>query len=245
MKCSAEIIADFRRLPIANLETITNDRKVMILAPHADDESLGCGGLIAELTASGQSPVVVIVTDGTGSHPSSPSYPASRLRELREREALSAVNLLGVPGHHLNFLQVRDTAVPKSGPEFFSIVRRIQGLMDKYNSDLLCAPWLYDPHGDHEATQIIARAAATNTGATLLSYPVWGWLLEDDIHLPDAPIAGWRLDIRRHLELKRRAISAHASQYSNLIDDDPSGFKLPANLLSVFTSPYEIFLRTL
>jgi LmbE family N-acetylglucosaminyl deacetylase len=245
MKRAAEILADFRRLPIATLETITNGRKVMILAPHADDESLGCGGLIAGLAASGQSPVVVVITDGTGSHPSSRSYPASRLRDLREREALAAVNLLGVPGDHLNFLQVRDTAVPKSGPEFSWIVRRIEGLMDKYSSDLLCAPWLYDPHGDHEATQIIAREVAINTGVTLLSYPVWGWLLEDDIHLPDPPIAGWRLDIRRHLELKRRAISAHASQYSNLIDDDPNGFKLPANLLSVFTSPYEIFLRTL
>jgi hypothetical protein len=47
------------------------------------------------------------------------------------------------------------------------------------------------------------------------------------------------------LELKRRAIAAHASQYSGLITDDPRGFRLPADLLSVFEQPYEVFLRTL
>src|SRR5665213_2934225 len=245
MKRAADIMADFHRLPIADLDTITNGRKVTILAPHADDESLGCGGLIAELTARSQPPVVVIVTDGTGSHPSSVAYPAPRLRELREQEALAAVSILGVPGDHLNFLRVRDTATPTCGPEFYSIVHRVEHLMCRYSSDILCAPWLYDPHGDHEATQIIARAAATRTGAMLLSYPVWGWLLEDDIQLPDAPIVGWRLNIEKHLELKRRAICAHASQYTNLIDDDPNGFRLPADLLSVFASPYEIFLHTL
>jgi hypothetical protein len=65
------------------------------------------------------------------------------------------------------------------------------------SSDTLCAPWLYDPHGDHEATQI-ARAAAMCTGAMLLSYPVWGWLLEDDIQLPDAPIIEWWLNVQKH-----------------------------------------------
>jgi hypothetical protein len=42
-----------------------------------------------------------------------------------------------------------------------------------------------------------------------------------------------------------RAIAAHASQYSDLIADDPNGFRLPPELLSVIDLPYEVFLHTL
>jgi hypothetical protein len=84
--------------------------------------------------------------------------------------------------------------------------------------------------------QLIARAAAACTNATLLSY------LEHDTKLPVAPIEGWRLDIRKNLDLKPR--HRRASQYSDLILGNPGAFRLPAGLLSVFESPYEVFLRT-
>src|ERR1700722_17846159 len=97
MSRAADVFSRFRALPLVGIDTIANDDIVMVLAPHADDESLGCAGLIAELTRMGRPPVVVIVTDGTGSHPSSHAYPPSRLRALREREALQAVTILGLP----------------------------------------------------------------------------------------------------------------------------------------------------
>jgi LmbE family N-acetylglucosaminyl deacetylase len=244
MSRAVDILSSLRALPVTDVDTITNHGKVMVLAPHADDESLGCGGLIAELTAKGRAPMIVVVTDGTGSHPSSRAYPASELCALREREVLDAVTILGVPANHLAFLRLRDTATPQSGPEFDSTVSMVAYLMRKHGCDVLCAPWLYDPHCDHEAAQLIARSAAKRMSAPLLSYPVWGWLLADDTPLPDAPVEGWRLDIQQHLELKRRAIASHASQYSDLIVDDPNGFRLPADLLSAFDSPYEVFLRT-
>jgi LmbE family N-acetylglucosaminyl deacetylase len=242
---AADILRRLRALPIADVDTITNRSKVMLLAPHADDESLGCGGLIAELVSKGRPPIIIVVTDGTGSHPSSPTFPTSRLRDLRELEMLTAVTILGVPADNLIFLRLRDTATPRFGSDFDSVVRIIECLMGKYQSEVLCAPWLYDPHCDHEAAQLIARAVAERTNAALLSYPVWGWLLADDTLLPSMAIKGWRLDIRKHLDLKRQAIASHASQYSDLIADDPYGFRLPAELLSVFDLPYEVYLRTL
>ncbi len=240
---AADIFSHLRALPLAGLDTIANDGNVMVLAPHPDDESLGCGGLITQLAAKGQPPVVVIVTDGTGSHPSSRSYPPTRLRVLREREALEAVTILGLPAERLHFLRLRDTATPQYGPEFDSTVNVIAGLMRDNGCRVLCAPWIHDPHCDHEGAQLIARAAAKNTGAALLSYPVWGWLLAEETPLPDTTLEGWRLDIHEHLPLKRRAIAAHASQYSDLIMDDPNGFRLPPDLLSVFEQPYEVILR--
>jgi LmbE family N-acetylglucosaminyl deacetylase len=245
MSRAADVFSRFRALPLVGIDTIANDDIVMVLAPHADDESLGCAGLIAELTRMGRPPVVVIVTDGTGSHPSSHAYPPSRLRALREREALQAVTILGLPAGRLHFLRLRDTATPQYGPEFDSTVTIIAKLMRENQCRILCAPWLYDPHCDHEGAQLIARAAAEATGAALLSYPVWGWLLANETPVPDEPVRGWRLDIRDHLELKSKAIAAHASQYSDLITDDPEGFRLPADLLSIFKQPYEVFLQTL
>ena len=69
MSRAADFVSRLRALPLVGVDTIADDAIAMVLAPHADDESLGCGGLISELAAQGRPPVVVVVTDGTGSHP--------------------------------------------------------------------------------------------------------------------------------------------------------------------------------
>lgn len=234
-----------RDLPLARLDQISKGETMMVLAPHPDDESLGCGGLIAQACAAGQPPVVVILTDGTGSHPSSPSYPSARLRDLREREARQAAAMLDLPSERIHFLGFRDTAAPKSGPEFVCAVNAIVRLMRACDCRILCAPWLHEPHGDHEAAQIIARSAKSITKARLFSYLVWGWMLPPDAPLPDAQVDGWRLDISSQLPSKRRAIAAHASQCTDLIADDANGFRLPPDLLSAIANcSYEVFLRS-
>jgi LmbE family N-acetylglucosaminyl deacetylase len=235
-----------RDLPLSRLDQITNGETAMVLAPHPDDESLGCGGLIAQACALGQPPIVAILTDGTGSHPLSPSYPSARLRDLREREARQAVDILGLPPGRVHFLGFRDTVAPKSGPEYLCAVNAIIRLMCAYDCRILCAPWLHEPHGDHEAAQIIARSAASITNALLLSYLVWGWTLPPDAALSGTQVDGWRLDISDQLPMKQRAIAAHASQYTDLISDDPNGFRLPSDLLTAITNcPYEVLLRSL
>ena len=91
----------------------------------------------------------------------------------------------------------------------------------------------------------MARRVARGLGIRLLSYPVWGWLIDADAELDvTPPIRGFRLDVTRHLARKRHAIRLHASQYSDLITDDPDGFRLPPALLSVFEQPCETFLET-
>jgi hypothetical protein len=62
-------------------------------------------------------------------------------------------------------------------------------------------------------------------------------------HVVDAGTAvGWRLDISCHIDRKLKAIAAHRSQYGELITDDPSGFRLPPELLKVITGRFETFL---
>ncbi len=232
-----QAFAAFAALPESDIETILAGRRPLILAPHPDDESLGCGGLIAACCEAGFAPAVAILTDGSKSHPDSRLFPASRLRDLRESEALRAVRLLGLPSENLVFLRYQDTSLPTVGHGFDCAVSHVLRLAREKNCALLIAPWAHDPHCDHEAAAAIAAA----TGVPVLSYPVWGWLRDGDDEVAP-PRGGFRLNITQFMARKRAAITAHESQYGNLIKDSANGFRLPASLLEIFARPYETFL---
>ena len=238
---AADIHAAWRHLPIGTLEQVGGIGRCLILAPHPDDESLGCGGLIAACVAAGRPPVVAILTDGVGSHPGSRAFPPDRLRAVRSEEARRAVRLLGLPPDRLVFLNQPDTRAPRDGPGFDAVVARILTLLPPDCTAIL-APWRHDPHCDHEAASKIASAVAQRAGIPHVAYPVWGWTLPPDTLVPGPHGSGVRLDINAFLPAKRAAIQAHRSQYGNLITDDPDGFRLPPELLSVFDGRFETFL---
>lgn len=226
-------------LPVADVATILGGAAPLVLAPHADDESLGCGGLLA---MCGARAAVLVLTDGTGSHPNSTAFPAERLRALRETEAQAAVEALGVGRDRLAFMGVRDTAAPHEGPMFDAAVAAIVDALERFGCGVLLAPWRHDPHGDHLAAHRMARAAAARARVQHLAYPVWGLSLPEDAELGvDAPL-GWRLDVAAVLPRKRRAIEAHRSQYAGIIADDPAGFQMTAAFRDLFMTPFETFL---
>jgi len=238
-----DVLARMAALPFAGLDDILAPGPALLLAPHPDDETLGCGGLIAESCALGRELHVLVVTDGTGSHAGSRKWPAHRLKSLREQEARRAVSELGLAAERIGFLGLRDTEAPHDGAAFDAAVSRITTHAAERGARTVLATWRDDPHGDHLAISRMADAVASTIDARLLAYPVWGWTLPPDQPLPDGPpIHGWRLDITRHLAAKRRAIAAHRSQTTDLIDDDPNGFRLTAEFLALFTRPFEVFL---
>lgn len=236
------ILEQIAGLPFGQLDEITGGGTVLVLAPHPDDESLGCGGLIAEACARGHPPVVAVLTDGSMSHPSSRSHPPPRLRALRQAETQAAVGALGMGRERVHFLGLPDGRAPREGAAMEGAASRIAELARAHGAGAVLTTWEHDPHADHVAAHAIGRAAARLAGARLVSYPVWGWALPPRQRLPVAAVAGARLDVARHLPAKRRAIAAHASQHSGVIADDPDGFRLPASLLSAVDRPFEVFL---
>ncbi|MFL5251309.1 MAG: PIG-L deacetylase family protein [Rhodopila sp.] len=243
MSKAADFQASWRALPVADLDAIIGSGTCLVLAPHPDDESLGCGGLIATCVSAGRAPLVAILTDGAGSHSGSRAYPPARLRTVRAQEARDAVAALGLPAHRLVFLEQPDTAAPHEGPAFDAVVARLLDLVwQEPRCTAIAAPWRHDPHCDHEAAAKAAAEVAKAAGIRSVAYPVWGWTLPAGTALPGAPGLGWRLDISAFLPDKRRAIQAHRSQFGSLITDDPNAFSLPADLLSIFDSPYETFI---
>jgi LmbE family N-acetylglucosaminyl deacetylase len=215
---------------------------VVILAPHPDDESLGCGGLIASLCDRGTPPLVMILTDGTGSHPNSRAYPPERLRGVREAETRAATAELGLPPERLVFLGYRDTAAPGEGPALEAAAARVAEVVRDAGCFTLLAPWRHDPHCDHEAAAAIAVAASRIASLRLLAYPVWSLTLPPDTDLPDEAIEGFRIGVAGQLARKRRAIHAHASQYAGLITDDPEGFQMQPGFIELFLQPSEVFV---
>lgn len=230
------------RHPLCPAPTVRALGQTVVVAPHPDDESLGCGGLLALLAEARMRPRVVVVTDGARSHASA-AYPPARLAALREAEARAAVAVLGLAPGDVAFLDLPDCGVPEAGPPFDAAAATLAGHLA--GADTVVVPWRRDPHCDHEATWALARAAVARLGAAprWLEYPVWAWehAASDRAPQPGEAVA-WRLDVASVLGRKRRAVAAHVSQTTALIDDDPDGFVLAPAVLAHFDRPWELYL---
>lgn len=219
----------------------------VIIAPHPDDESLGCGGTIALLRKSGLPVHVIFVSDGTLSHPNSKKYPAEKLRQLRESEALNALKILDVDAANASFMRIKDRSVPN--PEdagFDDAVTQMLQILTSLKPDTILVTWQKDPHPDHRAAwQIVNRVAGLLAKKPrILQYLIWIWELGEQSDLV----------INQHTKLylvktasvfqqKKQAIAAHVSQVSRLIDDDPEGFILSPQILAHFDYADELFIE--
>ena len=230
-------------LPYADILSITGPGPILILAPHPDDESLGCGGLIAQAHAAGIEVHVAILTDGAKSHPKSADYPAVRLIALREAEAEAAVATLGLPAGRVTFMRYPDAAAPRYGHGLREAGEQLATLVRRGKIGTIFASWRHDPHCDHLAAHRIASLACRIGGLRHISYAVWGWTLDPALRLPGTRIDGWRLDVTTSLSMKRRAIACHRSQLPGLITDDPGGFTIPDALRDLCDRPFESYLR--
>jgi LmbE family N-acetylglucosaminyl deacetylase len=240
-----EVLAAADLLPIRLLREALADQPFVVIAPHPDDESLACGGLIAEACQRGLRGKVVIVSDGAGSHPNSKAYPSERLTMLREMEARLAGAELGLRPEDMLFLRLPDRFVPHEGEEAERAINVIASCVRETGAASLFVSWRHDPHCDHEAAYRIAREVQRRVGKVkLFEYVVWGHTLPSSIEV-DPVRGGFRISIDPEaMEKKRRAIAAHRSQTTALIEDDPSGFLFSQIDLDHFDGPYEVFLES-
>ena len=221
----------------------------LVVAPHPDDEALGCGGAIALLRRAGCPVRVLVMSDGTQSHPCSRRYPAPALRALREAESLAGLAILGVPPEAVTFLGLQDRAVPTpASADFSAVVTRCRAALaaEAVAPRTILLPWRRDPHPDHRATWQVVRAAVAHwrPAPRLLEYPIWLWELDEPGAAPlPGEVVAWRLDVGDGLAHKAEAIASHRSQTTGLIDDDPTGFQLTPAMLAHFARPWELFLE--
>ena len=241
------------RSPLRSIQTIATESTlagpILVVAPHPDDETLGCGGAIAALRSIGLSVQVLVMSDGTQSHPNSVAYPAPKLRALRESETRCAMNLLGVEASHITFLRLPDGALPISGTvEFGVALEQCCDYLAAVVPAVVFAPWRFDPHPDHRSTWNLIHSALSqvrisrNPVSRVLEYPIWDWDIAQR-QASKVAVTSWRLDISDTVQLKQRAIAAYRSQTTGLIDDDPQGFCLTLEMLANFAQPWELYFE--
>ncbi len=219
---------------------------MMIIAPHQDDETLGCGGLIASASALGLRPRVAYLTDGAASHTGSPTWPATRIAATRRREAIEALDILGVAARDVRFLDWPDAAprTPGSIP-YEATVADMLAWMDDFRPGSLWSPWDGEAHCDHRAASRIARDLATRWAGPRplaeMSYLVWGWAEAGLIEAARLHRV-WALPCRQTVPLRRRALARHRTQMTDIIDDADRGFTIPARLAAVTDRALEMYL---
>ncbi len=231
----------------------------LVVAPHPDDESLGCGGAIALLKINKNPIHVLFISDGSMSHPHSKLYPREARIKLREQETLNALEILGLNATEVSFLRLPDTQVPTApissdvsndladpSQLFLEAVAAIRNYLRQIRPQTILVPWRRDPHGDHRASWQLTDAAVREEKLNIrwLEYPIWVWESKNAKDLPTGADGSWfKLDIRDVLSQKRQAIQAHVSQITRLIDDDTEGFVLSPDMISHFTQAYEYYLK--
>ena len=161
----------FRALFYNTLELVMPG-KVLIVAPHPDDEVLGCSGLIQRLLRDGKQVDVVILSGGGKSHAGCCKIDESTLIESRRNLSRKAAEILGLPLEHLHFLDYPDGCIAFDCSE----TERLKELIDTLQPDAIFVPHKGEGWSDHlEAGQIVRKLAGETSGVSFYEYCVWFW----------------------------------------------------------------------
>ncbi len=224
---------------------------VLVVAPHSDDETLGCGGTIARLAPT--MPVhVVYAADGRLSPSGADGKPApdaDALPAIRRAEAEAAMARLGVAADRLHFLDLPDGRL---AAERATLTTRLAELIRTIRPKTVLTPFRYDQHPDHlavHAATVAALGRERNAAApiTLLEYFVYfryPLLAEHDIRRAIAAEHLLGVDIETVRAEKRAALQAYASQVTCFYPWQKRPI-LTAAVLDEHASGQEWFVRAL
>ncbi|MGU3390696.1 PIG-L deacetylase family protein [Sphingomonas sp. M1A8_2b] len=215
----------------------------LVLAPHPDDETLGCGALIAAVSAAGGRVHTAFLTDGSGSHPDAPGWSAQRIAALRRREAREAIRVLGGASDILR-LDWPDAVPAKPGDALFArSVDRLVAWCRRRGVRQIAVTWSGEPHCDHEAAAALAVAVASRLRCRLYDYLVWGWTVDGLLPRLRGSQA-WSVDSQAGRPRQRRAMACHRSQRGGRIVGARENFRLPHAMLRLIDRPNTILLES-
>ncbi|MGV7206445.1 PIG-L deacetylase family protein [Oxalobacteraceae bacterium A2-2] len=198
-----------RELPAVSIaDLVPPGMRAVLVAPHPDDETLACGGLLQALAAQGNAILLAAVTDGAASHPGSPLWTPARLAEIRPQETASAMQVLDLPTLSTWRAGLPDGHVAPNASRLQDMLLHLLR-----PGDVVLSTWRHDGHPDHEAAGRAAAAAADRLSLRLIEYPVWAWHWSHpgDLRLPWG--SARRLPLtHQQLRRKRQALDCYHSQ---------------------------------
>lgn len=201
-------------------------RRVVVVAPHPDDESLGAGGTVAMLADAGADVRFVCLTDGEAA-----PCPTPDLAAVRRRELAAAARLLA-PRSTVTFCGLPDGRLRECPDEVGALLDELIG-----TGDLVLATLDGDGHPDHDAAGRLAQTVAAACSAELWWFAVWAPHWHDPLTSP-LSARGRRSELTNEaMTRKRAAIECHRSQLSG------EAAIVPAAHMPRFERPYEVLVR--
>jgi LmbE family N-acetylglucosaminyl deacetylase len=175
---------------------IDEKARILIVSPHPDDETIGCGGILAKY---GSQCDVVVLTDGRLGMSTEKKQSEEELAEIRKREFESAMQFFCV--NKFQNLGIPDSQLKK----YAGKVRDI----DLRNYDYVFIPNRNERHPDHASAYKIIKNnhRKQKSKADLIEYEVWSPLIAPNCFL----------DISDVMEAKIRGLEFYESQIE-LID---------------------------
>lgn len=143
----------------------------VIIAPHPDDEVIGCAGLIQRLIEQGFPPHVIIMTGGEGSHRDCCDVVEDEIKKERRALTLKVAEILRLPISHVHFFDYLDEHIHISCSETESLRKLILDLSPKS----IFVPHWGEGMVDHIQTSKIVKTIVAGKNVSVYEYCVWMW----------------------------------------------------------------------
>lgn len=217
------------------VEALSSRRTSLVIAPHPDDETLGCGATILRKADLETRVEILVMTDGA-------LWPPGRPRE--ENIATRAIELARV-GELMGLAPgaVRQERFPDGGLKHAEndMVDVIRDALREINPEEILVTSPFDPHGDHAAVGRAALTASAGLGVAVRAYPIWQWTRPNSwIRMVRASRKIERVSTAGYLDRKRQLIAAYGSQLAPT-GDRRSGAGLDEAFIANFLGSSEMF----
>ena len=185
-----------------------NKKRVLVVAPHPDDETLGVGGTIAKYSAQGDEVFVLMVS---GHLP--PIY-SRKAYEETVSEAYSAFRVLGVKKSE--FLEIPATMI--GDQPLHEVNGRISKVVNDFNPHIVLCPYP-DRHIDHRLVfdSVMVATRPVGVGKDIKIVAAYETLSETHWNAPHIEpnfTPNWVVDISDHISKKLNALECYKSQIS-------------------------------
>jgi LmbE family N-acetylglucosaminyl deacetylase len=210
----------------------------LVLAPHPDDETLGCAVSIMRRVEAGSPVHVAVATDG-GQWP--PGRDPGTNEVTRRAELAEACVVLGLPPSAIVHFGFADSGLALVEED---LTDAILDLVRRLRPDEVLSTDVHDPASDHAVLGMAARRALSGTGVRLLAYPIHQWRRPGAL-LRTARGSGRPQTVRTRpfLDRKRQALTAFRSQLATTDPEEAEHVDtgLTPSFLANFTGARELF----
>ena len=192
----------FTRLLITEEIKEIKAKNILVIAPHQDDEAIGCGGLLLK-NKGAVSQTVCFVTDGAQSNI---GVTIEESVALREKEAIAALKILKADPLFLRLPNNAKMLTDENAEQLAKVIRSI-------NPDLILTPWIFDKPAKHRMVSLLLYNALKKSGVSE-NLPVWLYQVHN-LFSPNIAI-----DVTYEMEEKIEAVKKYKSQLEHIAPYD-------------------------